>query len=283
VYVYEALPRVGVNTKCPSCYRDCGKNEKVAGDGTFTVHDLDGTMKFRLLAVADGYESQFGDFVASGPLRLTLEPRAGGDLARLVCGRVLDPDGNPVIGAIVESQGVHVGSQVVYGKFPGLEFLSITNEQGEFAMSLPEREQNRAIGLDDDSWALDVRVRARNFALEIARDFQPAVDYQTVHVDLGAAIAGRLVHDGRPQAGVSLIVDHRDHWSRNYLGNLTIATDERGAFVVTGLGPNEDYILLLDKPLQHPTDHRGRLVHVGGDATSVDLGDVELSALGAKK
>src|SRR5207244_9842773 len=39
IYVYQALPRTGPNTLCPSCYRDCGKHEALGADGAFTIRD----------------------------------------------------------------------------------------------------------------------------------------------------------------------------------------------------------------------------------------------------
>src|SRR5688500_7704730 len=62
VYVFTALPKTGPNTICPSCYLDCRKSEKVAADGAFTLRGLDGKLKFRLLAVADGYEPAFSEY-----------------------------------------------------------------------------------------------------------------------------------------------------------------------------------------------------------------------------
>jgi hypothetical protein len=59
VYVYTAFPKVGVSSFCPSCYRDCGKHQSVNGAGRFRLKALDPTLRFDLLAVADGYEPSF--------------------------------------------------------------------------------------------------------------------------------------------------------------------------------------------------------------------------------
>lgn len=265
LYVFQALPKVGLNTVCPSCYRDCGKREKVAADGSFRLRNLDGKLKFRLLAVADGYEPQFSEYVADGPVALKLTPRRTEDLERLVRGKVVDPHGKPVVGAIVESQGVRMENRVGYGAIPGVDRLSISNEKGEFALRVP-----------DASAKLDVRVRARNFAPTIARYLEPCAEGQTVRINVGATIAGRVVRKGKPQPGVRIAFDHRDRRSSNFLGRETIGTDEKGGFVMTGLGPSEEYYVLLDDDSRTPPSQRGKLVKLGADGTSVELGEIEL-------
>lgn len=265
VYVFTALPRSGVNTVCPSCYRDCGKREKVASDGAFRLRNLDGTLKFRLLAVADGYEPAFSEYVASGPVTLTLAPRDVVDTGRLVRGRVVDPKGKPVVGAVVEPRGLRMGRRIGYGAIRGIDLLSITNDDGEFALRVR-----------DSSNTLDVRVRARNLAPEIARELATNTGGQTIRVDVGATISGRLVRNGKPQPGVLLGFDHKDHRSSNYLGQERIGTDEKGFFVITGLGPGEEYLVFLDDGYRAADAETGMLVKAGADGSSLNLGDIEL-------
>jgi hypothetical protein len=59
---------------------------------------------------------------------------------------------------------------------------------------------------------------------------------QTVHVNVGATVTGRVVAGGKPQRGVRIGFDHRDRNSANFLGREEIGTDEQGFFVMTGLG-----------------------------------------------
>src|SRR5688500_8036309 len=86
VYVYTAVPRVGVSALCPSCYRDCGKHETVDGSGSFRLKELDPSLVFDLLAVADGYEPAFARRVdpRSGTVTITLTPRSVADADRLI-------------------------------------------------------------------------------------------------------------------------------------------------------------------------------------------------------
>jgi hypothetical protein len=266
VYVYEALPRSGPNTLCPSCYRDCGKHEAVAADGAFALRELDPKLQFKLLAVASGYEPSFSDFTpGASDVTLTLNPRPASDGEHLVCGTVVDPEGKPVIGALVEPAGVHlVGIGTGYGKIPGVDSLSITDANGEFALRLRE-----------DASALDVRVRSRKYAPVIHRMLKPG-ELRTLHVTPGAAVSGRVVSDGHPAAGSIVKVEQLLAYSSEYLGTMRIATDESGRFNLGPLGPNEMYIVSVVTDTTVPKTLAKKVVEVDGDMTTEDAGTIEL-------
>ncbi|HXH41457.1 MAG TPA: carboxypeptidase-like regulatory domain-containing protein, partial [Thermoanaerobaculia bacterium] len=81
VYVYRAHPKSGVSAVCLSCYRDCGKHVQVDAKGSFVLKNLDPTLLFDVLAVADGYEPAFAKRVdpISGPVSIKLSPRSAAD------------------------------------------------------------------------------------------------------------------------------------------------------------------------------------------------------------
>lgn len=267
VYVYQALPRSGPNTLCPACYRDCGKHEAAAADGAFRIRDLDPKLRFQLLAVASGYEPMFSEYTPGGEaVTLTLKPRAATDAAHVVCGNVIDPNGKPIVGAIVEPAGVHMGRGIGYGAIPGVDKLSITDANGEFALRVP-----------DTASALDVRVRARNFAPIIHRMLKPGAA-RTVEVTPGAAVSGRVLGaDGKPLAGAIVKIDQWFSFSMVYLGSDRIATDENGRFLLGPLGPNEAYKLSVITDATVPRTLATKLVEVGGDMTSADAGTINLA------
>lgn len=261
VYVYTALPVLGVSAICPSCYRDCGKREAATARGDFRIDGLDPKLKFRLLAVAPGYEPKFSEYSEAGSkIDFKLEKRAAADADRLVRGRVVDPDGKPVVGAVVERHAVRMQRGVGYGAIPGVDPLSITDGNGEFMLRIP-----------DPSVKLDVRVRARNFAPEIARRLEPN-NPRTISVDIGAAVAGRVMKDGRPVSGIVMGFVQKMRASEFWLGFDEIATDENGRFVMTGLGPNEEYIVYAKMASAAPLVVPNAIVKTGADATSVEVG-----------
>lgn len=261
VYVYTAVPLQGVSAICPSCYRDCGKHQAATARGDFRIDGLDPKLKFRLLAVAPGYEPKFSEYSEAGSkVNFELEKRATADEGLLVRGRVVDPKGKPVIGAVVERHAVRTQRGVGYGAIPGVDPLSITDGKGEFMLRIP-----------DPTVQLDVRVRARNFAPEIARRLVPNKS-QTITVDIGAAIAGRVLNSDKPVAGVVMAFIQKMRASEFWLGADEIATDENGRFVMTGLGPNEEYIVYAKMSSAAPLVVPTALIKTGADATSADAG-----------
>lgn len=264
VYVYYAVPAKGVSAICPSCYRDCGKFERVERDGRFDIGDVDDQLKFSLLATADGYEPSFSEFMQPDhDATLHLRHRAAVDDARLVRGCVIDPDGKALVGAIVARQAVRMARGVIgYGEIPGSDPRSITDERGEFMLRVPNAQAK-----------LDVRVRARNYAPHIERELVPGVS-RTIRVSAGGTVTGRIRHHGDPVAGVAVTFTQPDRNSHYYLGDDSIGTDEEGRFVMTGLGNDTEYMIYVkmrdSAPLVVPMV---RFV-TGGDASATDIGEV---------
>ncbi|HVG22933.1 MAG TPA: hypothetical protein VND45_02165 [Thermoanaerobaculia bacterium] len=263
VYVYNALPKKGVSVVCPSCYRDCGKEVAVNANGEFRVQSVDPSLKFRLLAVADGYEPALSENHqdAATPFAFALQPRAAGDEARLVRGRVVDPKGKPVVGAMAMLHAVHEGKRTGWGKIPGVDPLSITNAKGEFVLRVP-----------DPDMLLDVRIHARNYGVKLARELYPNVPPQTITVDTGAAIAGRLQHDGKPLPGVRMVFVQTDRRSSDFLGIEEIGTDAQGQFVITGLGTGVEYRVFPKMESLTPLAAAAAEVTTGGDGSKSDAG-----------
>jgi hypothetical protein len=259
VYVYTASPKMGKSPICPSCYRDCGKNEAVDAEGAFRIASLDPTLVFDLLAVADGYEPAFARKIdpKSGSVTIRLKPRSSADANRLITGTVVDPEGKPVIGAIVEPQGYRIGNRVGYGNIGGVDKLSITNARGEFALLVP-----------DASARLDVRVAARSLAPRIDRKLAPGLP-RRIALTPGATISGRVLRDGQPVAGLPVQFQQQNRAAETYLGRFEIATNDDGLFVMTNLAPDQTYIVSapFDGGVIEP-----KFVKTGADETSAEAG-----------
>lgn len=233
VYVYTAKPKFGVSSLCPSCYIDCGKHEPVDEKARFALKALDPTLLFDVLAVAPGYEAAFSRGVdpSCGGITIRLSLRPTGDADRLITGKVLDPDGNAVIGAIVEPSGYRFGDRIGYGNIPGVDKLSITGQKGEFALRIP-----------DSAGKLDVRVIAKSFAPKIERLLEPG-QVRRIGMEEGSTIVGRVTRSGRPIEGVRIGFVQRNRASSGYLGRAEIGTNEHGMFVMTNMAPDETYVV----------------------------------------
>jgi len=111
VFIATAAPKSGTSTFCPSCYADCSKHARTDAQGGFKIDSLDPQLTFQILAVAKGYKPKYVSKVdpAKGtPVKVELEPIESGDAApdRSIRGRVVNPKGAPIEGAVVEMQGL---------------------------------------------------------------------------------------------------------------------------------------------------------------------------------
>lgn len=111
VFVASAAPKTGTSTFCPSCYADCRKRAQTDGQGHFKIKALDSDLTFQILAVAKGYKPKYlgkVDPAKRKPVKIILDPITSADAAPecSLHGRVVDPKGAPIEGAVVEMEGI---------------------------------------------------------------------------------------------------------------------------------------------------------------------------------
>jgi hypothetical protein len=268
VLVSTAAPREGVAVFCPSCYLDCGRTATTDADGQFAFSNLDPSLVFRLVATAGGHRSRVSDRI--DPLidkaQIALE-RLPTDLPpeRVVRGRVVDTSGKPIVGAQVEPFGCQTVNRRWWGSLPGVDPVSITNENGEFIITAAEPAE-----------AFDLEVRsprhaAKRFGLrETGKEHELAVED-------GAMIRGRLLKEGKPVAGVSVGLVQCDRGSENFLGEYRIGTREDGTFELPFVPPNDDfYIYTTMESMKGAGALPLKRVTVGKSGTHVVLGELQV-------
>jgi hypothetical protein len=263
IFVYAAYPKLGVSAFCPTCYRDCGKHQPADTAGAFRIEDLNGTLRFDVLAMADGYESALVNRFdpSSGPLKVRLTRRSAEEAVRLVSGRVLDPAGKPVPGAVVTTLGYHRGDGViVYGNSPGVEKLSVTNLNGEFSLRLAS-----------PSGKVDVRVQGRSLAKHVERALVPG-EHREIRLTDGATITGHVTRGGQPLPGTRVVLVQQNRASSGYLGSDEIATNDDGLFVFTSITPGQKYFVYAAMAGLAGGYVAPKLVTAGTDGEVLDAG-----------
>lgn len=235
VFIYTAGPREGVGVLCPSCYADCRKKTTSDAQGRFEIPGLDPTLLFRVLVVGRDYRPEFLSKVdpAAGSQQAVLKPAVGGEEPnQRMQGRVVDSEGKPVAGAVVNIRGVTRGQSTRFGGNNDVDPLAVTDDSGRFVIrSLTAFE---AVGVD---------VEARALAKAIFPDLTTGETIHELRLNEGVSLTGRVVKDGKPLAGVEVGVAGADRRAEIYVGNYSIATGADGQFVIANLPANTDYFV----------------------------------------
>lgn len=273
-FIYPAGARGGISLICPSCYVDCAKSAKTDDAGTFVIRSLDPDLIFRLLVVREGYTPAFVDRVdpLRSPIKAELIPI---DEERFkdrhfVRGRVVDGEGNPVVGAEISPYSFKTKGR--WGFSPGIfDPVAVSNQEGAFLLT-----SNSPIEY------VDVKIKARGLAGKIAAELAPGKPEATITLTRGALLAGRVTHKGKPLPGVAVgfitvnrslggLPENRTH----YIDLAEIATDDRGRFLFSNVNANDDlYVYGLMKALKAYGAVPIRKLKTGGDDSTTDIGDL---------
>lgn len=268
-YVYTAGVKTGFSPYCPSCYADCGKKSATDASGAFTIASLDPELVFRILVVAEGYKPEFVAKVdpAKGPIEAKLKPVPKAlDEAMCLKGRVLGPDGQPVVGATVSPEGCKtVDRGRWWGATDHIDAMSITNSKGEFVLHCEKPTE-----------AIDVQVEARGLAttnFELLAVGKP----HELRIGTGATVVGKATIDGKPLANASIGLVQENRRCGVFTGARTIGTNENGEFTFSNVGPKGEYFVY---GIMAGLGERGAIpiatIQVSGDGSTSDAGELKV-------
>ncbi len=270
VFIATAAPKTGSSTFCPSCYADCSKRARTDAQGGFKIEALDPQLTFQILAVAKGYQPKYVSRVdpAKGtPVKIELEPIGSANAAPecSLRGRVVNPKGAPIQGAVVERQGIETkDGGGTWGSLPGIDPLAVTDENGEFLITAKKPFE-----------MMSVKVTARMYADKHFNRLASGATRHELVMTEGAALTGRVLLDGKPLADVSVGVSALDRTAGNYLGHFEIGTGARGNFMFLNLPPDADFhIYTIMSTMEKFGSVATRQIHTGKDGETTDAGDL---------
>jgi outer membrane protein assembly factor BamB len=266
VLVESAWVKQGYSPLCPSCYADCAKKTLSDYEGRFLIESLDRHLRFNILVMAPGFVPRLlekVDPVRSG-LAVTLTPR---DLAKLpadhaITGLVLDEHGAAVPDALIEPGMFKTDSY--HGYSPRIfDPLAITDDKGRFALAANSK-----------IFFSDLIIRARGFAPQAVKEWVPGKPEQTVKLNRGVTVRGRLLLDNMPVPGAAVgLVQVERSISHGYLGEMKVGTDQEGNFSSPNVHGGEDYVIygIMDS-LKHIGAVPERVIKPGEPGTELDVG-----------
>ncbi len=269
VFVYTAAPKQGPGVLCPYCYDDCRKRVTSAADGSFTIKELDPTLKFNLMVTAKGHRPQLVSKVdpAEKPVAATLKQQFRvTDPRQSVRGRVLDAAGKPVFGAVVSIKSISRGGVTRYGSDKEIDPLAVTDEAGLFILNAT---------LPVEQVALEVE--ARNLAKGVFNSLSSGEAINDLKMTEGVTITGRVLKDGKPVSGVEVGISGAERWAEVYIGNFSTATSEEGRFMFVNIPSKRAYQFYgLMKSFSGKGALLSRVIRLGEDGSEFNLGDLEV-------
>ncbi len=271
VSIYSAGVRVGTSPYCPTCYTDCGKRTTADKDGAFAIERLDPTLIFNVLVVAKGFEPQFVnkvDPLESKHLAVVLKarPTLPVDRRQIVMGQVVGPNGKPLPGAIVEPYGCKSEARRWWGSLPGIDPLAVTDEDGNFEIVSEQPIEG-----------LDLQISARATASKKFALVATGLDSKQFQLSAGATVRGRLLDHNQAVSGVLVGLVQANRTPEKFTGPQQIGTDADGRFLFANVSGDEDYFVYgLMSGLSKRGAVGARRVHVAGDQTLTDVGDLSV-------
>jgi hypothetical protein len=272
VLIYKAGVKTGYSTYCPTCYVDCGKHTTTTADGTFQLNGLSPDLLFTILVLHPGHATATVDAVnpeKGFTAPVALKPReAVQDLARLVRGRVVDLQGRPSPGAVVEQQGVIFsnGGQS-YGPGGWVDLLSVTNQKGEFEMAY-EKPAAKMI----------LSVAARGMAPKLVT-VPTGAEQQTITVAEGATVRGRLVYKGKPVSKAEVGLLSHSRGSGTSYPEVRIGTQDDGTFAITNVPAGRVWVAYpkMQSLAERNLGGRPSALETKDNGEDVNVGDIELA------
>ena len=270
VFVYTAGPRTGTGVVCPSCYPDCGKRARTDANGAFRIPALDPGLLFRLLIVAEGYESIYVPKTdpAAGEQTVVIAPL---DAAKLkaptrICGLVLNPDGEVVPGATVSPEGVARGGGTQWGGTDAfVDPLAVTDEHGRFWLYCTN-------GVDLVHALVEGRGLAKRWV-----ELRPGRDH-LIRMEEGVLVTGMVESGGEPLSDVLVGVVTADRTCGNFFRGDELATDKDGFFALPNVPADREWVLYTT---MHSLRGRGamapRIFRTGKDGGVVKLGELAVT------
>ena len=270
VDISTAAPKMGPGVFCPSCYLDCAKWARTDPQGRFIIAGLDPSLKFRVLVSAPGKRSQLTPLTdpLAGPLGVKLE-----DLPkdvppeRLLLGEVVDGQGLPIEGALVDPAGAKTAERRWWGTVE--VDPAVTDNEGQFTLFLPAGYQG-----------LDLSVVADGHAGAQIDLLAPGTKRHRLAVPTGTRVVGRLVHVGMRMPGIQIAVVQMDRSAgRHFIKAVAATSDSDGRFAFDYLPADEDYaIFSVAGEGRQPLVLTTKKFKAYASGKERDLGDLELIA-----
>jgi hypothetical protein len=261
---------------CPTALAGVGKTYTSDAQGRYELVDLDPRLKYELTVTAAGHKAHVIENLSGAvttPITTKLKPQdAEIDQTAAVTGRVLDDDGKPLAGAVVEiygeAKGTGQGASEQFGGITNVDPWAVTDAEGKFVLAAKGEHRH-----------FFTRVFAQGFATQAVRmdgGNVDTTDNNEVRLTRGCTVTGRLVKDGQPLAGVEMRLSQQDRNAERFTQNYSVGTDADGKFTFEHVPETDDYFVgaAIESLGSRGATGAVKIKTGANAATPTDVGDV---------
>lgn len=235
VAIIKAAPLSGTGTMAATAYPDCEKRIRTDHDGRFQIGELGENLKFQLLVSKLGMLPTKTDYLSTDEQNISLR-LASINLNvpnnRKLTARVVDEQGDAIVGAQVYPFGGKTDRRRWWGPMPDLDQIAVTDDEGRFFMT----SLSPMLGID-------VKVYARGFVPLNSDLMELNGNEHVLRLQRGATVAGQIQWDGRPVMGHLLGIVQQDRGHKTFIRESRLVTAKDGAFRFNNLPPNQELVL----------------------------------------
>jgi hypothetical protein len=223
---------------------------------------------------------------AAGPLNVTLEraAAAGGPQNTVLRGRILDPHGNPVPGALIHIHEV-TRNGTMYFSSSDIDPYSVSDDAGNFVIyGKPFTDAGADVEAPGFAMGLFERWTSAGapdagsisgFTTGASNSFSPGNTPHELTLVEGASIQGRLIFNSKPVANAKVRLDGCE--AASWIWDYSVVTDDLGRFTFSHLPPNGSGRLRgWTGELADGGVIPVRAVKIGENGSITDIGDVHL-------
>jgi len=149
-------------------------------------------------------------------------------------GTIVDTEGKPIVGAVVFIGGAKQGDRTWWGRVEQTERASITDEEGKFLLTSEAPYEQ---------WALTVRAAGY---CQKKTNHQPtgSTPYE-IALQRGTTVTGTVIDQaGKPVSNHNVgMLQRVRHDLERWVGERTIATDDKGRFTFTAMVPDCEWVI----------------------------------------
>lgn len=264
------------------------KRTQTDSQGNFKIESLDARWLYFGYGMAPGCKFQQLNLFdpSAGPLNVSLETaNTNVPPDKVIHGRVIDANGNPVSGALINITGTTRNGQ---GTWPAqdIDYFSVSDDAGNFVVYgktpfVAADGKVEAAGYAEatfEQWPSDAINQEWSRTGSMPEGlFGYAKPLHQITLVQGAALQGRLVQAGCPVANAEIRLNQCDAGSDCWFWNAATVTDDQGRFSFANLPPHQSWSICgsWDLPAKAgvvpQTD-----VKIGEDGSTNDIGDLKL-------